>query len=645
MQRPAADIAAETPLAAVAAAERMLHRGEPVPAYNELQSALARWPGHLRLRQLLGLALARSGDTQRANRLLRELADDGHADTETLGMLARTHKDLALASTHAAGRAGHLQAAYDLYSQAFERACRAGPDAAADAAYVGINAAAMAVLKGNLDRGREIAGEVRGRCAPPRDESGSGASDYWLEATLGEAALILGQTQAAATHYARAAAAAASRAGDLSSTRRQARLLAAQLPGDSSACIAALAVPPVLIYTGHMIDAPGRVQPRFPAAAEAVVRQRLRTALQAMRPLAAYGSAACGADILCLEIVRELGAETHIVLPFPAVEFRRTSVDHAGGDWGARFERALAAADSVTIASDHRAQGSAATFEYANLVLTGMGALRAQMLDTGLHALAMLDPRAPPTLGGTAAQATQWAAIGLKVIQVPPPAVQRAPGPRALAAAARAATSAADHPDPAEPLRHEIRALLFADAVGYSQLSEDQIPGFISGFLECVARLNRQTRHLFEHVETSGDGLYMVFRQAGDAARYALELKEMTREFDRHAWGLPADFNLRMALHCGPVHCGRDPVTGGRLYTGPHTSRAARIEPITPPGQVYASSAFAAVAAAEGAAGIAMQYVGQTPLAKGYGSLGLYCVQPAAAGPQASDGIAAQRRT
>ncbi len=35
-------------------------------------------------------------------------------------------------------------------------------------------------------------------------------------------------------------------------------------------------------------------------------------------PTAVYGSAACGADILCLEAARELGCETHVVLPFPA---------------------------------------------------------------------------------------------------------------------------------------------------------------------------------------------------------------------------------------------------------------------------------------------------------------------------------------
>ena len=49
-------------------------------------------------------------------------------------------------------------------------------------------------------------------------------------------------------------------------------------------------------------------------------------------------------------------------------------------------------------------------------------------------------------------------------------------------------------------------------------------------------------------------------------------------------------------------------------------------EPITPPGQVYASSAYAAVLAATGT-GLALTYVGRMPLAKGYGTLGLYHVR------------------
>jgi class 3 adenylate cyclase len=172
-----------------------------------------------------------------------------------------------------------------------------------------------------------------------------------------------------------------------------------------------------------------------------------------------------------------------------------------------------------------------------------------------------------------------------------------------------------------------MRAMLFADAVGYSQLSEDQIPDYISGFLGAVASLNRRTAHRHEHVETAGDGLYMVFRNVSDAAHYALELSALVNATDWTAHGLPANLNLRIALHAGPVHCAIDPITGLPIYTGPHTSRTARIEPITPPGLVYASSAFAAVAAASGVENLAMSYVGRIPLAKSHGTLGLYSVQ------------------
>ena len=614
------DAPAATAEAATALAERHLQQGEPILAYNAAQAGLAQWPQHLRLRQLQGLALARSGDVARANLLLTQLAHEGIADAETLGMLARTHKDLALATPDATLRAQHLEAAFELYARAFDDARRGAAQGAAS--YVGINAATLAVLRGDLARGREIALQVRAICSaePAGTTAAATSNDYWQQATLGEAALILGDADAAAIHYGRAAAIAGTRFGDISSTRRQARLLAAHLPGDAAAAAAALQIPPVLIYTGHMIDRPERPTPRFPAVIEAALRAALHARMAALRPLAVYGSAACGADLLCLEVAHELGAETHIVLPFPPPAFRRTSVDFAGGDWGQRFERALALADSVTVASDHAASGSVATFEYANLLLSGMGALRAQLLDTELRALAAWDPAAPGLPGGAASLVAAWQARGLKVEQVHLPPTGTTPAAAALA-------SPAITPATPPPVRHELRTLLFADAVGFSQLSEDQIPAFIVGFLGAVADLNRRTPYRFEHVETSGDGLYMVFGDVGDACHYALALSDLVRRFDRAACGLPANFDMRIALHCGPVHCATDPITGGALYTGPHTSRAARIEPITPPGQVYVSSAFAAVAAASELRGVTMDYVGRIPLAKGYGTLGLYCLR------------------
>ncbi len=49
----------------------------------------------VRLRQLQGLALARSGALERASEILEQLRAEKHADEETLGMLARTYKDRA----------------------------------------------------------------------------------------------------------------------------------------------------------------------------------------------------------------------------------------------------------------------------------------------------------------------------------------------------------------------------------------------------------------------------------------------------------------------------------------------------------------------------------------------------------------------
>ena len=593
----------DSPEALVESAGRHLRQGEPLAAYNAAQTGLDAAPGHVRLRQLRALALARSGDVERANTELAALAAEGLDDPETLGMLARTHKDLALRAR--GGDGTHLGAAFALYERAWRTASGRGEVDASG--YAGINAAAMAVLAGDLERARAIARDVR---ALP-----DGSDAYWSEATRAEAALILGDPEAAARSYAQASRIAGRRYGDVGSTRRQARLLEAHLGVAAPGPSAALELPPVAVFCGHMIDAPGRKPARFPAEREAQVRDALAARIAALAPAAVYGSAACGADLLCLEAARERGCETHVILPFPREGFRESSVDFAGNGWGERFERALAEADSVTVTSDHRASGSTATFEYANLVIAGMARLRARTLDTALRGIAVLDPGDAGAGGGTRSTVALWEAGAIPVDIV----LLGSDGP----AAAPPTPSAR----PAGAIRHEMRTLLFADAVGYSKMSEDQIPLYITEFLGAVARL-ANGRPPYEHVEVAGDGLYMVFTDPVEAARYALALSRLASGTDWAARGLPASLNLRIALHAGPVHCARDPLTGGAIYTGPHTSRAARIEPVTPPGQVYASSAFAAVAAAMDAP-LALSYVGRMPLAKGYGSLGLYHVRPA----------------
>ena len=602
-------------------AERLLGSGEPLLAYNALQSALVDFPGDLRLRQLKGLALARSGALQRAQDTLEALRAEGHADAETFGILARTHKDLALTVPDGATRARHLAAAFDIYATAYRESRRR--QSVDDAYYTGINAATLALLRGNTGIAHEIAAEVEALCTLAIEDRERDPDSYWARATLAEAALILGNEELARQRYADAAAAAGLRYGNLSSTKHQARLLLQHLGSGTGWLDEVLGVPPVLVYTGHMIDAPGRPLPRFPASMESEVSGQIRAFVERVRPVAAYGSAACGADILCLENSLEVGAELHIVLPFPVDAFRKTSVDLGhGGEWGDRFSRLLDKADEVLVISEHPPDSDASTFEYTNLMITGLARLRAQMLETSAQGVAVWDGVGEGDAGGTASVVNLWREAGVPFEHVRVQADDAEP--------AGVTTQPLKEPAPAVtgwPHTYAIEAMLFSDATGYSRLSEEQIPLFFEHYVGAVAALNDRTEHKAVHIETAGDGMYLVFDDTRTAAHYALELSELMSGRDWQAYGLPADLGIRVGLHCGPVFAGRDPITGLPLYSGTHTSRTARIEPVTPPGQVYASSAFAAVTAARNAAGLRFSYIGRTQLAKDYGVLPLYHVK------------------
>jgi len=127
-------------------------------------------------------------------------------------------------------------------------------------------------------------------------------------------------------------------------------------------------------------------------------------------------------------------------------------------------------------------------------------------------------------------------------------------------------------------------------------------------------------------VSTWGDGLYFVFDSVGAAGEFALSLCGAVGAENWTSKGFRQDLTLRIALHAGPVYACLDPVTKRPSYVGAHVSHAARIEPITPPGEVYASGAFAALVRSEGVHGFHCSYVGQTPLAKDHGTFPTYVV-------------------
>jgi len=97
-----------------------------------------------------------------------------------------------------------------------------------------------------------------------------------------------------------------------------------------------------ILFTGHMIDAPNRPQPRFPASAEPAARAAILSSLQSLLnshpgPTIGVAGGASGGDLLFHESCAELGIETLLRLTLPEPEFLAASVVPAGGDWVVRF--------------------------------------------------------------------------------------------------------------------------------------------------------------------------------------------------------------------------------------------------------------------------------------------------------------------
>jgi len=194
-------------------------------ALEAVQSGLALFPSSLRLRQLQGLALRRNKQIDDARFQLELLAEEGHRDPETLGMLAAVYADLWEAKLRA-GSAGEarndLEQSRNLYREGFTKV--------PTDTYVGINAASKTALLGDIEGARALARLVLTRITEQRKEPKKVPADYWELATEAEAQLLLGEYPVATTLYHDAKVANGSEKGSIDSTKLQVERLLSVLP-------------------------------------------------------------------------------------------------------------------------------------------------------------------------------------------------------------------------------------------------------------------------------------------------------------------------------------------------------------------------------------------------------------------------------
>lgn len=102
--------------------------------------------------------------------------------------------------------------------------------------------------------------------------------------------------------------------------------------------------PAVAVLAGRRIDPADVKEPRFPLAESENVARKLLRHFRKEQIKRLTCSAACGADILALEVAEKLAIPATLVIPFSSNIFRSVSVTDRPGEWGDRFDRLVSAA-------------------------------------------------------------------------------------------------------------------------------------------------------------------------------------------------------------------------------------------------------------------------------------------------------------
>lgn len=351
------------------AAKALLSLGQFTLALDQCEHALAIDPTDLESRRQKGILLGRLNEHDAAKQWLEAVVQDNPDDAESWAVLGRVEKDAWIEAWRKPGKTSEemrrdaadeesrLREAIEPYATGF----RKDPSHY----YSGINAVTLLHLlwhltrpEGKAEERKAMEGGIRWavQCALARDPK-----DYWARVTLGDLEVLVSGEKVVEGAYKAAVAVADKDWFKLDSSRQQ-LLLLKDLRFRPAEVEAALKIfdhaldkltPPevrwmprmIFLFSGHMIDAPGRKEPRFPADKEKTAAEAIAAKLDELaagsEDLALCGGA-CGGDLLFAEVCLKRGLRLEVRIPFDEPTFLRESVTFAGDNWRERFYKVKA---------------------------------------------------------------------------------------------------------------------------------------------------------------------------------------------------------------------------------------------------------------------------------------------------------------
>jgi class 3 adenylate cyclase len=561
----------------IARSNDALRNGNYLLCYDLILRAEQRGIRSLELDYIKLLALSNAGSAGLAYRQMQERPVSDKEKTEAWWSLeGRIYRDLA-----AYGGAGShrlfLHAA-NAYLTAYTLS---------NGYFSAINAASMFLMAGERSQARKLANRVLSiiGASVPKDETDL----YYLMVTEAEAALILGETDRLRDCLQAANELLVDNLNARFRTVKQLQLLCAKLDTDT-AILLHLTLPYVL----YVKRAGNPLMELDPKTLNSLAHET-------EPPLISVGdfvfcSLADPIDLVAVERFAAQKARLHVTVPTEprllVERWRKQFSSH----WSLRLENMLAAAQDICVARGFLENEQDWNADYLSTFCLGMSKLTVDRLGAQSRDLKL-----------------EWSESGV-VCNEGEVTHQHAPNEPELQTSVQP-----------PPGRREA-GLIFADFVGFSRLSDVELPKFGNEIMRAIGRLLDKHGHNVLLRRTWGDAIHVVTSDAATAAAIATDIQYFV-DLRRTKRDTLARLELRLSAHYAPVFQDYSPIDETTTYFGTALSYAARIEPVAPPGMIFVTEAFAARLAVERPHEYALEYAGELELAKHFGRFRLYSLR------------------
>ncbi|MGR3375819.1 NUDIX domain-containing protein [Salipiger abyssi] len=169
--------------------------------------------------------------------------------------------------------------------------------------------------------------------------------------------------------------------------------------------------------------------------------------------------------------------------------------------------------------------------------------------------------------------------------------------------------------------------IMFADVKGYSTFQEQQIRTFHEIIMPLLEK--RIEQYKFEYARLWGDGIAIASHEVKSIAKIATECRDFFRNLDYNQYQLPP-LSVRISIHHGEYYKGGGIFSSSGEIFGKTVIQAARIEPITEPGQIWVTEAIhvALRDSQIGESGLfATDAIGEVTLPKNYGVINIWTLR------------------